>query len=192
MGYPEHWAATYAPANDLGERPDPDSLGPFRWHPYVAPQIETQTVDGQPFAFSQLKGKPTIVFFYLGFGCLHCIEQLHAFSPVASQFRAAGVEMMAISSENLESLKAGLERYSKAIEIPLHSDPKLTAFKSFRCYDDFELQPLHGTFLIDQDGRVLWQDIGHEPFKDVDFLLQETGRLLKLAGFSNSLKSVLK
>jgi peroxiredoxin len=188
LGYPEHWAAVYEPAIDIGERPDPDSLGPFRWQPYVAPQIEVQKVDGQPFALSHLKGKPTIVFFYLGFGCLHCIEQLHAFSPAANQFREAGIEMVAISSENLESLKAGLDRYAKAIEIPLHSDPKLTAFKSFRCFDDFELQPLHGTFLIDQNGRVLWQDIGYDPFKDVEFLTKETGRLLNLAGFRNSLR----
>ena len=192
LGYAEHWATMYVPAGDIGARPDPDSLGSFRWHPYIAPQFEVQKVDGQPFALSQLKGKPTIVFFYLGFGCLHCIEQLHAFSPVANQFREAGIEMVAISSENLESLKSGLDRYSKAIEIPLHSDSKMTAFKSFRCFDDFELQPLHGTFLIDQNGRVLWQDIGSEPFKDVEFLTQEAGRLLKLAGFPNSLKPTLK
>ncbi|MDX1926148.1 MAG: redoxin domain-containing protein [Pirellulaceae bacterium] len=188
-GYPEHWATEYAPAKDIGERPDPDSLGSFRWHPYIAPQLDVQKADGQPFALSQLKGKPTVVFFYLGFGCLHCIEQLHAFSPVAGKFREAGVEMVAISSESLESLKTGLDRYSKAIEIPLHADPKLTAFKSFRCFDDFELKPLHGTFLIDHNGRVLWQDIGSEPFKDVEFLTNEAGRLLKLAGFPNSLQS---
>ena len=189
LGLPEHWAAAYVPAKDIGARPDPDSLGSFRWHPYVAPQLDVQKVDGQPFSLSQLKGKPTIVFFYLGFGCLHCIEQLHAFSPVANQFRESGIEMVAISSESVESLKTGLDRYSKAIEIPLHSDPKLMAFKSFRCFDDFELKPLHGTFLIDQNGRVLWQDIGSEPFKDVEFLTNEAGRLLRLAGFDNSLKA---
>jgi peroxiredoxin len=189
LGIPEHWATTYVPAKDIGARPDPDSLGSFRWHPYMAPQFEVQKVDGQTFALSQFKNKPTIVFFYLGFGCLHCIEQLHAFSPVADKFRESGVEMVAISSENLESLKTGLDRYSKAIEIPLHADPNLTAFKSFRCFDDFELKPLHGTFLIDHNGRVLWQDIGSDPFKDVDFLTNEAGRLLKISGFPNTLKA---
>ncbi len=192
MGHPEHWAVPYVPAKDIGDRPDPDSLGPFRWQPYAAPQFDVQKADGKPFALNQLKGKPTIVFFYLGFGCLHCIEQLHAFSPVASQFQKSGIEMVAISSESLESLNSGLERYSKAIEIPLHADPKLTAFKSFRCFDDFELQPLHGTFLIDQNGHVLWQDFGSEPFKDVEFLTQEAGRLLKLSGFANSLGTLPK
>ena len=45
-----------------------------------------------------------------------------------------------------------------------------------------------GTFLIDPDGRVLWQDISYEPFMDVDFALEESHRLLKLAGFSELLK----
>ncbi len=188
LGFPTQWAAEYEPAADIGERPDLDSLGTFRWHPYIAPEIRVENVDGSPFSLSQFRGKPTVVFFYLGFGCLHCIEQLHAFSPVAKQFREAGVEMVAVSSENLESLKTGLSRYAKAIDIPLHADAKLTAFKAFRCFDDFEQLPLHGTFLLDQNGRVVWQDIGHEPFKDVKFLTNETQRLLQLSGFPNDLK----
>jgi hypothetical protein len=39
---------------------------------------------------------------------------------------------------------------------------------------------LHGTFVIDAHGRVVWQDISHEPFMDVDFLLKEAVRQLKL------------
>lgn len=188
LGYPDHWAEAYKPAEDIGERPDLDSLGSFRWHPYVAPEIKVQNAEGGTFSLSQYRGKPTIVFFYLGFGCLHCIEQLHAFSPVAKQFREAGVELVAISSENLDSLKTGLSRYAKAIEIPLHSDADLKAFKAFRCFDDFEQIALHGTFLLDQNGRVIWQDIGHEPFKDVKFLTEETHRLLQLSGFANTLR----
>ena len=47
-------------------------------------------------------------------------------------------------------------------------------------FDDFENQPLHGTFLIDRDGLVRWQDISYEPFSEVDFLLKEAKRLLRL------------
>jgi peroxiredoxin len=31
----------------------------------------------------------------------------------------------------------------------------------------------HGTFLIDRDGRVRWQDVGGQPFMDHDRLLAE-------------------
>lgn len=179
-GLGEAWAVAAPPADDIGQRPELDSLGPFRWRPYIAPDFTVETGEGLALSRADVIGKPTLVIFYLGFGCLHCIEQLHEFSPRIEEFREAGVEILAISSETKESLTSGLESYGKPLEVPLHADPEMTAFRSFRCYDDFEEQPLHGTFLIDSDGMVLWQDISYEPFMDVDFALQESQRLLKL------------
>jgi hypothetical protein len=70
----------------------------------------------------------------------------------------------------------GLE---KRIEKPaIVSGIGLDTFKSYRCYDDFEQQPLHGTFFIDGAGLIRWQDISYEPFQDTKFLLVETKRLL--------------
>ncbi len=180
LGYEAHWAADYQPDKDIGERPNFDRLGPFRWHPYMAPDFHVSDIKDQEVRLRQIANKPTLVIFYLGFGCLHCVEQLHAFSPRAAEIRAAGIELLAISTEDVDSLNTGLASYSNPLEIPLHADPKLSAFKAYRCYDDFEQQPLHGTFLIDGQGRVLWQDISYEPFMDVDFILLESQRLLKL------------
>ena len=61
---------------------------------------------------------------------------------------------------------------------PLVSDASLKVFKQYRAYDDFEQQPLHGTFLIDRQGLVRWQDISYEPFTEAEFLLRESKRLL--------------
>ncbi|MEZ6135877.1 MAG: redoxin domain-containing protein [Pirellulaceae bacterium] len=181
LGAPEAWAADYKLADDLGARPDLDSLGPFRWHPYMAPNFTATAVDGSSISLKQLRGRPTLVIFYLGFGCLHCVEQLHEFSPRASEFRKAGIDIIAISSEDVDSLKKGISNYSNPLDIPLHADPTLECFKAYRCFDDFEQTSLHGTFLIDSDGRVLWQDISYEPFMDVEFAMTESQRLLKLA-----------
>jgi hypothetical protein len=51
-------------------------------------------------------------------------------------------------------------------------------FKAYRAFDDFEKQPLHGTYLIDGEGRVRWHDISYEPFNNPDFVLKEAARLL--------------
>ncbi|MEO8268617.1 MAG: redoxin domain-containing protein [Aureliella sp.] len=175
------WTAAYEPASDFGERPSLDSLGPFRWHPYLASEFVVSTPQQTEVRLKHFAGRPTIVIFYLGFGCLHCVEQLHAFSPRVAAFQKAGIQLMAISSENVESLNSGLASLgSESLQIPLHADPQLTAFKAYRCFDDFEQQPLHGIFLLDAHGRVLWQDIGYDPFMDVDFLLNESQRLLQL------------
>ncbi|MFN3191713.1 MAG: redoxin domain-containing protein [Aureliella sp.] len=189
LGYEGDWRGEFKLADDIGERPDLDSLGSFRWRPYIAPDFAVENQDGDGVTLKDFRGKPTLVIFYLGFGCLHCIEQLHEFSPRADDFRDSGIEVIAISSEERESLVDALADYSKPLDIPLHADPELTSFKSYRCFDDFEEQPLHGTFLIAPDGKVLWQDISYEPFMDVEFALKESHRLLKLSGFGDILKT---
>ena len=187
LGLEEKWSTEFKVADDTGKRPNLDSLGPFRWHPYLAPDFQVTAADNETVRLRDVASKPTLVIFYLGFGCLHCVEQLHEFSPRAEEFRNSGIELMAISTEKVDSLNEALKDYSKPLEIPLHADPELNAFKAYRCYDDFENQPLHGTFLIAPDGRVLWQDISYEPFMDVDFALKESHRLLNLAGFADQL-----
>ena len=182
LGYAAKWAKPPRPNSDIGNRPPLDSLGPMRYSPYNAPSWEAETSTGEPVSSAKYADKPVIVIFYLGFGCLHCMEQLQEFSPAAEKFREAGIELVAISTENRELLTKGMTAYDKQLEIPLMADPDLNAFKSFRCFDDFEKQPLHGTFLIDAQGRVLWQDISYEPFKDAEFLLKESRRLLSLPG----------
>ena len=73
---------------------------------------------------------------------------------------------------------AAYEKGGDAIPFPLVADPKLATFRAYRAYDDFEKVPLHGTFLVDASGDVRWQDVGHEPFTKIDFLLKEAKRLL--------------
>jgi alkyl hydroperoxide reductase subunit AhpC len=80
-------------------------------------------------------------------------------------------------------LVKSIEKYGKegGFPFPLAADPKLEIFKTYRCFDDFENLTLHGTFLVDGDGMVRWQDISYDPFMDADFLLSEARRLLDQA-----------
>lgn len=186
LGYGKTWAAPYVPAKDIGERPALDLLGPLHWTHYSAPDWVVQTSSGEVFTNKQLQGKPVVVLFYLGFGCLHCVEQLHKFDPKLAEFEKAGIDVIAISTESLESLQEAMKNLEKPLHLKLNADPFLRSFQAYRCFDDFEQQPLHGTFAIGPDGKVLWQDIGHEPFMDPDFVLKEFQRQLKLISNSNT------
>ena len=130
----------------------------------------------------EYQGRPVIVIFYLGYGCLHCVEQLTTFAPRTKDFADAGISLIGIGTDGINELKISLENFKVDGEFPfpLLSDVELRVFKEYRAFDDFENQPLHGTFLIDEDGLVRWQDISYEPFADVDFLLKESKRLLRL------------
>jgi peroxiredoxin len=174
------WRIPTQPARDLGQRPPLDDLGPFRWQPYPTPSWGAKTAAGELVRGEEFDGRPRIVIFYLGFGCLHCVEQLQTFAPKIDDFKAAGIELIGISTETVDQLQLGIKNFDERIEIPLLSDASHHVFKRFRCWDDFENQPLHGTFLIDARGRVRWQDIGYEPFTEAEFLLEESKRLLEL------------
>ena len=184
LGFSEDWRPKLkANPDDSAEHPFPDldALGPFRWKPASASPWKLPNSTGKRLSLADYQGRPVVVVFYLGFGCLHCVEQLQAIAPKMDAFREAGLEIVAISTESKPELAQALTAYEKggdSIPFPLIADPKLATFRAYRAYDDFEKVPLHGTFLVDASGDVRWQDIGHEPFTEIDFLLKEAKRLL--------------
>lgn len=179
FGYPADWRIAREIPKDIEERPKHDDLGPFRWHPSAAESWSLLDVNQKKVSLSDFRGKPLVLIFYLGYGCLHCTEQLQAFAPKTSEFKAAGISIVAISSDNQEDLKISHENYKDgSFPFALLSDAKLDVFKKYRAHDDFEKTPLHGTFLIDGNGLVRWHDISYEPFKNPDFVIKEAQRLL--------------
>ncbi len=178
-GVADDWRMACEPNDDLGSRPEISSLGPFRWRPSEAPEWELVDSQDTTVASKQYQGQPVVLIFYLGHGCLHCAEQLQEFAPQQKAFLDAGIEMVALSTDDQDGLKKSLDSYGDVpLPIRLLANPELDVFKQFRAFDEFENQPLHGTFLLDAEGRVRWQDISYEPFMDVEFLLQESQRLL--------------
>jgi peroxiredoxin len=162
-----------------------EELGPLTWAPAPAPLWSLKDAEGKPFQAQHCSDSPQLVLFYLGSKCAHCVQQLGKFAALAEDFRNQNISIVAISSETPEQLsKQRAAKGGDAYPFPLLSDDALKIFKEYRCYDDFEKTPLHGTFLIDagKDGRarIRWQDISYDPFMDAPFLLAECKRLLAL------------
>ncbi|MGK0202873.1 MAG: peroxiredoxin [Planctomycetota bacterium] len=191
----------------FGKRPSLSSIGPRCWAPVANPgfDLASAAINGV-IAYGNKKaamalnadgsvvlrggaagertetGRAKLVVFYLGFGCLHCVEQLHLLRPAQAQFAELGVDIVAIGSDTAPNIhQASLDLpAAERMPFPMLADPKLKAFKAWRCHDDFENMPLHGTFLIDAKGRIRWQDISYEPFTKIDWLVNESRRLLAL------------
>lgn len=192
---------------DFGERPPLASIGPRCWAPVANPGFDLRSAGtdgvmtwGNAKASLALKpdgsrvhgggsepgkadrGRATLVVFYLGFGCLHCVEQLHKLRPMHKQFAELGVDIVAIGSDTADNIHTANLDLAKGerMPFPMLADARLKAFKAWRCHDDFENMPLHGTFLVDANGRIRWQDISYEPFVEIEWLLEESRRLLTL------------
>ncbi len=183
LGFTADWRQPREESKDFGERPNLHELGPFRWSPSAAPSFALQDHKEEIRTLSEYAGKNVVVIFYLGHGCLHCAEQLKAFAPMTKKFEEAGLSLIAISTDGQEDLKISHENYGdEEFPFPLVANSDLNVFKDYRCYDDFEKQPLHGTFLIDATGQIRWQDISYEPFMEPEFVLKESKRLLAQPG----------
>ena len=182
FGWPADWRTPAAASTDVDDRPALDTLGPKLWSPPTAPSWIARDATGAERSSHEYAGKPTVYLFFLGSGCLHCTEQLQKFGGKIAEWEKLGVNVVGISTDDVTKLQTAVKNYQPAqLSFPLVSDASLTAFKAWRCHDDFEKLTLHGTFLVDATGRLRWWDIGHEPFMDVDFLLQETPRLMQFA-----------
>src|SRR6185295_8735518 len=162
-----------------------EKLGPLAWESPAAPSFTPQAGEQDPFKQENCGESGVVALFYLGSKCAHCVQQLGKFAAMAEDFKKAHLAIVAISSETKEQMaqqqeKKGAELYP----FPLKPDPSLHLFKAYRCYDDFEKTPLHGTFPITTDKagqpRIRWQDISYDPFMDAPFLLAECKRLLTL------------
>ena len=180
LNYPEDWRLPRQQPKDVGLRPDLADLGPFRWQPSPAKNWKLPTARGAEISLADYRGKAVLVIFYLGFGCLHCVEQLQHFHPMVEKYRKAGIEIMGIGTDSVKGVAKSLDAMAaeSRIGFPLAADPKMKVFKQWRAFDDFERTPLHGTFLVDGAGMVRWSDISYEPFDKPEYLLEECKRLL--------------
>lgn len=180
LGFEPNWRQSGQALADDGKRPNLANLGPFRWSPWKAPDWNLPTARNGRRQLSDYQSKPLLLLFYLGYGCAHCVEQLNEMKPRVRDFVDQGVAIAAVSAESLPKLRDSLDKSELLgdISFPLFSNADLSVFKEYRAFDDFENAPLHGAFLINGNGFVLWQDISYEPFTDIDFLLKESRRLL--------------
>jgi peroxiredoxin len=184
FGFPADWRTPEPPRDDVGDRPPLAEIGPLLWTPQPAPDFTLPVVSeaGGSQSLAGLRGEPVLLVAYLGFGCLHCVEQLQALQPRQQEFAALGIRVVAVGTDPVDSARASLATFAPGERptFPLLADPELTLFRDYHAYDDFERMPLHGTFLLDAQGRIRWQDISAEPFTDFAFLLGEAKRLLQL------------
>lgn len=184
LGEPDDWRVKQSwRGDDFGEgKPDRlDHLGPLVYQAPPAPDFDLRGEGGGRITLADFAGRPVLLIMYLGHSCEHCVEQLNAFAPLQDKFTDAGIEVIAVSPEKpvelakAHDLCAGEE---KQFPFPLYSDEGMRMFKTYRAYDDFENDTLHGTFLVDPAGKLRWMDVGPEPFMEGEFLLEEAQRLL--------------
>lgn len=121
-----------------------------------------------------LKDAPVVIVFYYGYHCNHCVGQLFGLNEDIRRFTELGTQVVAISADPVELTAKRFKEYGR-FDFPVLSDPDnsvATAYGVFQPEADGKPeQKLHGTFVIDSDGTVLWCNTGNKPFLDNKTLL---------------------
>ena len=139
-----------------------------------SPRWNLRTVSSGAVSSQRFAGRPYVLVLHLGKGCLHCAQQLQVFGNRIHSFDAAGLEVVAVSTDHLHQLSNQLDEFGDEFAIRhLASDNELSLFRQVGAFDRESEKPLHGTLLVDASGRIRWSEIGEHPFMDVDTLLSE-------------------
>ena len=154
-------------------------LGLSTWEPPSLPRLSIPLVNGGTLDEQAMRGRHTALIFIYSSNCGHCVEQLEALRRHAASLAAAKLDVWVIAGEGRESLAAWI-RERPGFPARFGSDEDETWFRQVGAYDDFNRMPLHATLYVDPAGRVLWKDVGLEPFADIEFFVAETLRLRSL------------
>ncbi len=142
-----------------------------------APEFQLADTEGNKYRVSQSLKRPLIAVFFRGMGCLHCVQQLQALRDAHGEFAELGIDLVAVSSDSAATLSEAYQSFRQsesALPFPLLADESHATFKAFGCYDE---GPEHGTFLIAANRKVVWQNVGRQPFTDIGALLDECRRI---------------
>jgi peroxiredoxin len=152
-------------------------MGPRWWRDREPEEGRFLNQEGTAVSLEDKRGKALLVQFFVGVHCGFCLKQLEGLAENAEAFGNAGVEILTVSPDQPETVKAFVEA-AEADRWPFEflSDAEMKMLRHFRYWDGFEGEPMHGTLLLGADGKILWTFSGHEPFKEWDLLLSEVRR----------------
>ena len=164
---------------DPAYKPVPTQAHPLLGRP--APDFALPDTDGKAVSLSEArKAGPVVLVFYYGYQCDHCVSQLFALHKDIDKFRELGATVLALSADPGDQTRERFKRYG-AFAFPVLSDPANAVATKYGTYapnpkagEDGDL--LHGTFVIDREGRVAWANRGDGPFTENRTLLVELHR----------------
>ena len=125
----------------------------------VAPDFSLPDQDRQVVSLAELRGRPVLVVFYpFAFSGI-CTGELCQLRDELTTYTDAGVQVVAISTDPVFSLKAF--KAQEGLEFPLLSDfwPHGATAQAYGVFNDKAGMALRGTFLVDADGTVAFAEV---------------------------------
>jgi peroxiredoxin Q/BCP len=133
----------------------------------IAPDFTLPAVPA-PVSLTDLRSRgAVIVVFYTEDSTPLCTRELAPFANDHSEIAALGAEVIAISSDGLESHAEFAHRLG--IPFPLASDPDLAVARAFGVADEDSRRAKRAVFVVGPDGRLLHANPDYNPGNIADY-----------------------
>jgi cytochrome c-type biogenesis protein len=149
------WVAKYLPnAEGLikvkSPPPPPPAVANFK----PAPDVELQTLDGQPFRLTELRGRIVLLNFWATW-CIPCRAEIPEFNAMQQQLKPRGLEIVGVSTSPADSVEA-IRDFQKDLK------QEYTVLRGEKSVDEqFGNGPgLPISYLIDREGRIRQTIVG--------------------------------
>ena len=123
-----------------------------------APDFELPTESGETLRLSKLKGRPVVVYFYPKDDTSGCTAEAEDFSALAPDFRKAGVEVIGVSPDSVESHRKFRKKYDLTVKLAADVDKAVAlaygVWVEKSMYGRKYMGVERATFLIDGKGRI--------------------------------------
>lgn len=110
-------------------------------------------------SLKDFKGKWVCLYFYPLDFTFVCPTEIRAFAEKEAQFKEAGCQIVACSTDSEFSHKAWFERDLKEAKYPVLADTAHTISRDYGVLLEDKGIALRGTFLIDPTGNLQWMQI---------------------------------
>ena len=130
-----------------------------------APDFELASDRGEKIRLSKLKGKPVVVYFYPKDDTSGCTKEAQAFTALLQDFGRAGVRVIGVSPDSVESHAKFRTKYDLAID--LAADPERRAIEAYGVWVEKSMYGRkymgvdRSTFLVDAKGKIarVWRKV---------------------------------
>lgn len=130
-----------------------------------APAFSRESDTGERVSLESLRGRPAVLYFYPKDDTSGCTAEAKDFTRLAPDFRKAGVEVIGVSPDSVESHAKFRKKYDLAVRLAADADKAVA-----NAYGVWVEKSMYGrkymgversTFLIDGKGRIVksWRKV---------------------------------